>query len=68
MDTPQNEFDTIINEFNEALSRLGPGMGDPVTRAERALIKTFYIFLTQREHAERTASDDPQEKDPQLPQ
>ena len=62
MNTPQDEFDTIINEFNEALSRMGPGMGDPVTRAERALLKTFYLFIqreyeAQTEHAAQTEKD-----------
>lgn len=59
MSTPQDEFNTIINEFNEALSRMGPGIGDPVTRAERALLKTFYLFIRQEyeaqtEHVDQT--------------
>jgi hypothetical protein len=49
MHTPKDEdFSTIIKEFNKALSRMGPGMGDPVTRAEKALLKTFYMFMQQR--------------------
>lgn len=67
MYTPQDEFDTIIHEFNEALSRMGPGIGDPVTRAERALLKTFYLFIRQ-EYEAQTEPVAPQEKDPQLPQ
>lgn len=47
MSTPEEEFNTIINKFNEALSHMGPGIGDPVTRAERALLKTFYLFMLQ---------------------
>ena len=49
MHTPKDEdFSTIIREFNKALSRMGPGMGDPVTRAEKALLKTFYFFMRER--------------------
>lgn len=57
MNTPKDEnFDTIIKEFNQVLSRMGPGMGDPVTRAERALLKTFHIFLTERAQQDGEAS------------
>lgn len=48
MDTPSTDnFDTIIKEFDNALARMGPSIGSPVTRAERALLKTFYLFLTE---------------------
>jgi hypothetical protein len=57
MNTPKDEnFDTIIEEFNQVLSKMGPGMGDPVTRAERALLKTFHIFLTARAQQDEEAS------------
>lgn len=60
MDTPkEQDFNTIIEKFNVALSRMGPGMGDPVTRAERALLKTFYLFILQ----ERTALETPVSSD-----
>ena len=46
MHTPQDEeFDTIISKFNDKLFSMGPGIGDPVTRAERALLKTFWLFM-----------------------
>ena len=64
MDTPQDEFDTIINKFNEALSRMGPGIGDPVTRAERALLKTFYLFI-RREYEAQTEPADQTKEDSQ---
>jgi hypothetical protein len=49
MNTPQVEdFDTIIEEFNAALRQLGPELGTPVSRAERALLKTFFLFLLAR--------------------
>ena len=49
MSTPSvDDFDTIIKEFNAALSKMGSGMGDPVTRSEKALLKTFFIFLVNR--------------------
>jgi hypothetical protein len=58
MNTPTSEnFDTIIKEFNDALFRMGPGIGDPVTRGERALLKTFYMFLMQRESVVETMTD-----------
>ncbi len=48
MDTPrEDDFDTIIEEFNVALSRMVGGLGSPVTRSERAILKTFYIFVTE---------------------
>ena len=55
MDTPEAEFDTIISKFNDALSQMGPGMGDPVTRGERALLKTFWLFI-QQEGEDRLSS------------
>lgn len=54
MSTPiDKNFNTIIKEFNDALSKMGPGMGDPVTRGERALLKTFFLFLTQQKYVEQ---------------
>lgn len=58
MSTPvESDFDTIIKEFNDVLFRMGPGIGDPVTRAERALLKTFFMFLRQRAEAREAPAD-----------
>jgi hypothetical protein len=53
MSTP--DVDTIIDEFSSTLSRLGPGLGAPLTRAEHALLKTFSLWLAERQ------SDEPSE-------
>ena len=45
---PLEDFDTIIKEFNQVLSKMGDSMGAPVTRAESALLKTFYLFMLRR--------------------
>ncbi len=46
MDTPKKEFEDVAREFEEVLSsKLPGGLGGRLTRAERALLKTFYIFL-----------------------
>lgn len=50
MNTP--DADTIIDEFSSALSRLGPGLGAPLTRGERALLKTFSLWLAERQASE----------------
>lgn len=56
MDTPPLEdFDTIIKEFNQTLSKMGPSLGAPVTRAESALLKTFYIWFISR--AQKSGQD-----------
>lgn len=47
MSTP--DTDTIIDEFSSTLSRLGPGLGAPLTRGERALLKTFSLWLAERQ-------------------
>ena len=62
MNTPnEQDFDTIIEKFNTALSRMGPGIGDPVTRAERALLKTFFLFILQ-EHTSPEVPASPDER------
>ena len=48
------EADTIIDEFSSTLSRLGPGLGAPLTRGERALLKTFSLWLAERQASEPT--------------
>ena len=67
MNTPEEEFNTIINKFNEALSHMGPGMGDPVTRGERALLKTFYLFLIQQGYEEHTVHSSDADQETQTP-
>jgi hypothetical protein len=67
MNTPQDEFDTIIIKFNDALSRMGPGMGDPVTRGERALLKTFFIFI-QKTNEAPAEPPSPSQAEPQSPE
>ena len=67
MNTPQDEFNTIIIKFNDALSRMGPGMGDPVTRGERALLKTFYLFI-QKEHGVLAEPTSPPQSETQSPE
>ena len=60
MITPKEDFNTIIEDFNNVLSNMGPGMGDPVTRGERALLKTFYLFMQTRYEEEIAHASSPQ--------
>ena len=46
MDTPKKEFEDVAREFEEVLAnKLPGGLGGRLTRAERALLKTFYLFI-----------------------
>ena len=60
MSTP--DTDTIIDEFSNTLSRLGPGLGAPLTRGERALLKTFSLWLAERQASAPTETAGPAEQ------
>lgn len=65
MSTP--DMDTIIDEFSSTLSRLGPGLGAPLTRGERALLKTFSLWLAERQASEPNETAGPAAQASALP-
>ncbi len=50
MSTPKKEFEDLAREFEDMLAnKLPGGLGGRLTRAERALLKTFYLFILSSE-------------------
>ena len=46
MNTPKKDFEVVAREFEEVLSsKLPRGLGGALTRAEKALLKTFFLYL-----------------------